>query len=136
MIGSSIPSTGDMLTVTCSIPVVQNLPAKPQLRWTRRIGDTEEVLVYSNESSGSGENDNMTMSLSLEFEQLLTSDGGLYYCTVSLAVESINSTQSASEQYNLTIASKIFMQHSTIKSLSFFLPLSLSSLSLPLSLSL
>ena len=86
------------------VPVVQNLPATATSSdGQEEIGDTEEVLVDSNESSGSGENDNnMTMSLSLEFDQLLTSDGGLYYCTVSLAVDSINSTQSTSEQYNLT----------------------------------
>lgn len=95
-------TAGDSLVLNCSVQVVQNLPAVPQIRWTRMVGNMEEVLLPSEEDMS----DDITLILPLEFNPVMTSDGGMYRCSASLNVTSINYMQNTSEEYNLTVTSE------------------------------
>lgn len=95
-------TAGDSLVLNCSVQVVQNLPAVPQIRWMRMVGNMEEVLLQSEEDMS----DDVTLILPLEFNPVMTSDGGMYHCSASLNVPSINYMQNTSEEYNLTVTSE------------------------------
>ena len=96
------PTAGEMFALTCSVTVVENLYTPPAIEWQYSNGSIitsgENIELEGPLSSGRMSN------LTLRFNQIRTSDGGLYNCqaTITIPVAAISDLTNASAM-NVTV---------------------------------
>ena len=93
---------GQALSLTCVVGVVDRLIIQPVIVWEKF--SSNELLSVNNIRVGPSRNGNNS---TLSFPSLHTSDAGLYTCTATITIGSIDILFTEQDTQNITLQSKI-----------------------------
>ena len=100
---SGTMSPGSLITLTCTVGVVDGLIVQPNIVWTKQAvgGDGDTAL-----NSISVEAVRTDSTVTLFFTPINTSDAGQYTCTATVDISAINITVTSNSMVNIRLQSE------------------------------